>query len=201
LIHESSALSDEQIMARLGSAGQHPEGWFFPDTYLFAKGESDLLVLGRAHQAMLKQLESVWQQRAAGTPLRSSYDALILASIVEKETGRREDRGMIAAVFLNRLRAGMRLQTDPTVIYGLGARFDGNLRKRDIEMDQPFNSYTRDGLPPRPISMPGRESLMATIHPAASDALYFVSKGDGGSAFSRTLDEHNRAVQKFQLKR
>lgn len=201
LTHETSGLSDEQIMARLGSAGQHPEGWFFPDTYLFPKGESDISVLERAHQAMQKQLQSTWQQRAPGTPLRSPYEALILASIVEKETGRREDRGLVAAVFLNRLRTGMRLQTDPTVIYGLGTKFNGNLRKRDLETDHPFNSYTRDGLPPRPISMPGLESLKAVMNPASADVLYFVSKGDGSSAFSRTLDEHNRAVQKFQLKR
>lgn len=201
LVHDSASLSDGQIMAMVGSPGQHPEGWFFPDTYLFAKGESDLAVLTRAHQSMQKQLQSAWQQRAAGLPLRSPYEALILASIVEKETGRREDRAMIAAVFLNRLRTSMRLQTDPTVIYGLGTRFNGNLRKRDLEADQPYNSYTRDGLPPSPIAMPGKDSLLAVMNPATTDARYFVSRGDGSSEFSRTLEQHNRAVRKYQLKR
>jgi len=201
LTHESANLSDDQIMAHVGSPGQNPEGWFFPDTYLFAKGESDLAVLLRAHLAMQKQLQSAWEQRAPGLPLRSPYEALILASIVEKETGRREDRAMIAAVFLNRLRIGMRLQTDPSVIYGLGTKFDGNLRKRDLETDQPYNSYTRNGLPPSPIAMPGRDSLLATMNPATTNARYFVSRGDGSSEFSRTLDEHNHAVRKYQLKR
>lgn len=201
LAQDTAGLSNEEIMVRLGAPGTHPEGWFFPDTYFFAKGESDLSVLARAHQAMQKHLQFAWEQRPSDTPLRTPYEALILASIVEKETGRREDRGLIAAVFLNRLRVGMRLQTDPTVIYGLGTRFDGNLRKRDLETDHPFNSYRRDGLPPHPIAMPGRESLLAVMNPAPSNVMYFVSKGDGSSAFSRTLDEHNRAVQKFQLNR
>jgi len=201
LVHESAVMSDAQIMASVGSPGQHPEGWFFPDTYFFSKGESDLAVLTRAHQAMQKQLLSAWQQRVPDLPLRTPYEALILASIVEKETGRREDRTMIAAVFLNRLRTSMRLQADPTVIYGLGARFDGNLRKRDLETDNPYNSYTRDGLPPSPIAIPGKDSLLAVMSPAATDARYFVSRGDGSSEFSRTLEEHNRAVRKYQLKR
>lgn len=201
VLNESGGLGDAQIMARMGMPGDHPEGWFFPDTYRFPKGESDLAILAGAHAAMRKQLESAWQDREQGLPLRSPYEALILASIVEKETGRREDRPHIAAVFLNRLRLGMRLQTDPTVIYGLGSRFDGNLRKRDLETDGPFNTYTRAGLPPRPIAMPGRESIHAVMHPARSEALYFVARGDGSSEFSKTLDEHNRAVRKFQLKK
>lgn len=201
LLHDSDMLSDAEIMARLGSPGENAEGWFFPDTYLFAKGESDLKVLARAHRAMQKQLQSAWIRRPSDVPLRSPYEALILASIVEKETGRREDRAMIAGVFINRLRTGMRLQTDPTVIYGLGNKFDGNLRKRDLVTDQPFNTYMRDGLPPGPISMPGLASLKATLYPANTDALYFVARGDGSSVFSRSLEEHNRAVAKYQLKR
>ncbi len=200
LRHESDALGDEEIMSRLGSPGVRPEGWFFPDTYLFAKGESDMSVLARAHQAMQRQLQTAWAQRSPGLPLRSPFEALILASIVEKETGRSEDRSMIAGVFVNRLRAGMRLQTDPTVIYGLGSKFDGNLRKRDLLADHPFNTYMRDGLPPWPIAMPGQAALKAALVPANTDAFYFVARGDGSSAFSRTLQEHNRAVAKFQLK-
>ena len=201
LRHESDALSEAELMARLGSPGAKPEGWFFPDTYLFAKGESDMSVMAQAHQAMRKQLQSAWTQRSPNLPINSPYEALILASIVEKETGRSEDRTMIAGVFVNRLRARMRLQTDPTVIYGLGDRFDGNLRKRDLLANNPFNTYTRDGLPPGPIAMPGLASLKAALNPANTDALYFVARGDGSSAFSRTLQEHNRAVAKFQLKR
>jgi UPF0755 protein len=202
LRHDSAGLSDREVMQRLGSPDEKSaEGWFFPDTYLFAKGESDMAVLMRAHRTMQGHLESVWKKRAADSPLRKPYEALILASIVEKETGRSEDRTLVAGVFLNRLRIGMRLQTDPTVIYGLGARFDGNLRKRDLVADHPFNTYTRDGLPPGPIAMPGLASLQAAVEPAKIDALYFVARGDGSSAFSRTLEEHNRAVAKFQLKR
>ena len=196
--HELGSLSDLEIMEKLGSAGARPEGWFFPDTYLFAKGTTDLAILLRAHHAMQKKLESTWADRAPDSPLRSPYEALILASIVEKETGAAEDRARIASVFLNRMRIPMRLQTDPTVIYGLGERFDGNLRKRDLLADTPFNTYTRDGLPPTPIAMPGLAALQATLHPAKSDALYFVAKGNGASQFSRTLDEHNRAVARYQ---
>lgn len=201
IANETGSMTEAQIAARLGLPGSHPEGWFFPDTYLFPKGTSDLAILELAHSAMRKQLESAWQGREQGLPLRTEYEALILASIVEKETGRREDRAHVSAVFLNRLRLGMRLQTDPSVIYGLGDRFDGNLRRRDLETDGPFNTYLRSGLPPRPIAMPGRESLQAVMHPAKTDALYFVARGDGSSEFSKTLDEHNRAVRKFQLKR
>lgn len=196
--HDMGNFDELQIMEKLGSPGSLPEGWFFPDTYLFAKGTTDLSILLRAHHAMQKRLEAAWNDRAADSPLRSPYEALILASIVEKETGAPEDRARIAGVFVNRMRIGMKLQTDPTVIYGLGERFDGNLRKRDLLMDTPFNTYTRGGLPPAPIAMPGLASLQAALHPANSDALYFVAKGDGASQFSRTLDEHNRAVARFQ---
>lgn len=201
ITNETGSMTEAQIVSRLELPGGHPEGWFFPDTYLFPKGASDVAILELAHSAMRKQLELLWQGREQGLPLRSQYEALILASIVEKETGRREDRGHVAAVFHNRLRIGMRLQTDPTVIYGLGSRFDGNLRRRDLETDGPFNTYLRSGLPPRPIAMPGREAIRAVMHPAQTDALYFVARGDGSSEFSKTLDEHNRAVRKFQLKR
>ena len=198
LRHDTAGLPDREIMAKLGAPERSAEGWFFPDTYLFGKGESDLAVLARAHRAMEKQLESVWMQRPPDTPLRTPYEALILASIVEKETGRPEDRGLIAGVFTNRLRLGMRLQTDPTVIYGLGERFDGNLRKRDLVTDTPHNTYTRDGLPPTPIALPGLASLKAAVNPEKTDALYFVARGDGSSEFSRNLEQHVRAVDRFQ---
>ena len=198
--HDSAGLSDREIMDKLDASGRSAEGWFFPDTYLFGKGESDLAILARAHRTMQKQLESVWMQRAKNSPLRSPYEALILASIVEKETGRPEDRGLIAGVFSNRLRIGMRLQTDPTVIYGLGSKFDGNLRKRDLLADTPHNTYTRAGLPPSPIAIPGLASLRAAVKPDATDALYFVARGDGSSEFSPNLDQHNRAVARYQLR-
>jgi UPF0755 protein len=174
------------------------EGRFFPDTYTYAKGSSDLSVLQRAARAMDKKLAFAWAQRSPQSPLQSPEQALILASIVEKETGRGSDRPMISAVFSNRLRVGMRLQTDPTVIYGLGEKFDGNLRKVDLQTDTPWNTYTRAGLPPTPIAMPGKAALLAAVQPATSKALYFVAKGDGSSVFSATLDEHNRAVNKYQ---
>ncbi len=196
--HETAGLSDADLMAKLGSAGIPAEGRFFPDTYLFGKGESDLAVLGRAHRAMRKQLESAWIRRASDLPLSSADDALVLASIVEKETGSPKERALIAGVFTNRLRIRMPLQTDPTVIYGLGERFDGNLRKRDLLTDTPFNTYTRNGLPPSPIANPGLAALIAAVSPERTDALYFVAKGDGTHQFSRTLDEHNRAVARFQ---
>lgn len=191
--------TDAEVMAALGAAGKPAEGWFFPDTYRYGRGTSDLVVLERAHQAMRRHLAAVWEARAAGLPLRTPEEALILASIVEKETGVDADRAMIAGVFVNRLRIGMRLQTDPTVIYGLGARFDGNLRKRDLLADGPYNTYTRAGLPPTPIALPGRASLLAAANPAATGALYFVARGDGTSQFSQTLSEHNRAVARYQL--
>ena len=199
LKHDSATLSEVQIMGRLGAPEVFPEGIFFPDTYVFAKGSSDLAVLARARSAMKKQLESAWAGRAPDLPMTDPYEALILASIVEKETGRESDRTMIAAVFANRLRLGMKLQTDPSVIYGMGERFDGNLRKKDLVTDTPFNTYTRRGLPPHPIAMPGLASLAAVMHPAKTDALYFVSRGDGTSEFSRTLVDHNRAVAKYQM--
>jgi UPF0755 protein len=192
-------LDPEALMARLGRPGVHPEGRFFPSTYTYAKGSSDLALLRRAMQEMDQRLAAAWAQRAPDSPLRNPDEALILASIVEKETGRASDRGQISGVFNNRLRKGMLLQTDPTVIYGLGEKFDGNLRKRDLKADTPWNTYTRKGLPPTPIAMPGQESLLAAVQPEKSSALYFVARGDGTSAFSATLEEHNRAVRKYQL--
>jgi UPF0755 protein len=197
---ESAALSDAELMNRLGAPGTAPEGRFFPDTYTYAKGSSDLTVLRRAHAAMRKRVEAAWSQRAPDSPLKSADELLTLASIVEKETGRAEDRPMVASVFVNRLRIRMPLQTDPTVIYGLGERFDGNLRRKDLQTDTPYNTYTRAGLPPTPIALPGRDSLMAVVQPAGSKALYFVARGDGSSQFSETLADHNRAVDKYQRK-
>ena len=196
--HDLRGLSDADIAARLGIAPPLPEGMFFPDTYFFASGGSDLSVLQRAQRAMQSQLDTLWAGRADGLPLDNPYQALILASIIEKETGQAGERTMIAAVFVNRLRAGMRLQTDPSVIYGMGAGFDGDLRKRDLLADGPYNTYTRSGLPPTPIAMPGLAALTTALHPAASKALYFVSRGDGSSKFSESLAEHERAVTKYQ---
>jgi len=195
---DTRALTDEAIMAMLGRPAQHPEGRFFPDTYTYAKGSSDAAVLRRALRAMDKRLAAAWAQRSPQAVVKTPDEALILASIVEKETGKAEDRPLVAAVFNNRLRVGMPLQTDPTVIYGMGAAFDGNLRKKDLQADTPWNTYTRAGLPPTPISMPGKASLLAAVQPAPSNALYFVSRGDGSSHFSASLDEHNRAVNKYQ---
>ena len=197
LTPESAEWTTEAIMQKLGRAGLHPEGRFFPDTYTYAKGSSDLAVLARAARAMDKRLEVAWQVRSSTTPLTTPEQVLILASIVEKETGKPTDRAQIAGVFANRLRIGMLLQTDPTVIYGLGSSFDGNLRRRDLQFDTPYNTYTRPGLPPTPIAMPGRAALLAAVQPASTDALYFVARGDGSSAFSRTLEEHNRAVNHY----
>jgi UPF0755 protein len=197
---ESATLSDAALMERIGAPGSAPEGRFFPDTYTYAKGSSDLAVLRRAHVAMRKRVEAAWNQRAADSPLKSPDELLTLASIVEKETGRAEDRPMVASVFVNRLRIRMPLQTDPTVIYGLGERFDGNLRRKDLQTDTPYNTYTRAGLPPTPIALPGRDALMAVVQPANSKALYFVARGDGSSQFSDTLADHNRAVDKYQRK-
>jgi len=196
--HATRGLTDEEVLQRLGIEDASPEGLFFPDTYHFARGNSDLRVLRRAHRLMQSHLEAQWAARAPELPLATPYEALILASIVEKETGREEERPLVAAVFVNRLRKGMLLQADPTVIYGLGETFDGNLRTRDLVADVPYNTYTRAGLPPTPIAMPGLASLAATLNPPASDVLYFVSRGDGSSHFSRTLGEHERAVTKYQ---
>ena len=195
---DSQALDDEALMAQLGRPGVHPEGRFFPDTYSYAKGSSDLAVLQRAMKAMDKQLDKAWQARSALAAVKSPEEALILASIVEKETGKASDRPQISGVFNNRLRIGMLLQTDPTVIYGLGAGFDGNLRRSDLRGDTPYNTYTRGGLPPTPIAMPGKSAMLAAVQPADTRAVYFVAKGDGSSHFSATLDEHNRAVNRFQ---
>lgn len=196
----TQGLSEAQLMQALGDSATSAEGRFFPDTYVYSRGVSDLTVLRRAHAALQRRLDAVWQQRSADTPLKSAEQALILASIVEKETGPKDDPGLVAAVFLNRLRIGMPLQTDPTVIYGLGESFDGNLRKRDLQSDGAYNTYTRTGLPPTPIAMPGMASLQAVVKPTPSKALYFVSRGDGSSVFSENLADHNRAVNKYQRK-
>jgi UPF0755 protein len=198
--HDTAGLSDAELLTRIGATESHPEGLFFPDTYLFAKQSSDLDVLRRAYRAMQRRLAAEWQGRESSVPYAKPYEALIMASIIEKETGQASDRPSIASVFANRLRQGMLLQTDPTVIYGLGEQFDGNLRKRDLTTDTPYNTYTRPGLPPTPIAMPGLASLQAALHPAVSGNLYFVARGDGSSVFSRTLEEHNRAVARYQKK-
>ncbi len=191
-------LPDADLMARLGAAGTSPEGAFHPDTYFFAAGNADVAVLKRALHAQQTRVADAWARRAPNVPLKSPAEVLVLASIVEKETGRASDRPLIASVFVNRLRYGMRLQTDPTVIYGMGERFDGNLRKRDLEADTPWNTYTRDGLPPTPIAMASQASLDAVVNPPATEFLYFVARGDGSSHFSTNLADHNRAVSKFQ---
>ena len=201
LKQDLDGLSPAQIMDRIGYPGRHPEGRFFPDTYRVAKNAPASSVLRQAAQAMEQRLAEAWSQRIPTTPLRSPEEALILASIVEKETGLESDRAQVAGVFSNRMRIGMRLQTDPTVIYGLGERFDGNLRRIDLLTDTPYNSYTRAGLPPTPISMPGWNSLLAAVQPEPTKALYFVSRGDGSSHFSATLPEHNAAVRRFILQR
>ena len=198
LRHDTQALSDGEIMLRLGAEGRAPEGMFFPDTYLFAKQSSDLEVLRRAYREMQAHLDEEWRDRGEGLPYRNAYEGLVLASIVEKETGQAGDRPAIASVFVNRLKRGMMLQTDPSVIYGMGETFDGNLRRRDLTTDTPYNTYTRGGLPPTPIAMPGLASLHAAFHPPLSDMLYFVARGDGSSQFSRSLEEHNRAVARYQ---
>jgi UPF0755 protein len=198
LRHDTAGLSDADLLERIGAVSGHPEGRFFPGKYLFAKGSSDTEVLRQAYVQMERRLAAAWAERDPSSPVASPYEALILASIVEKETGQASDRAMIAGVFANRLRTRMLLQTDPSVIYGLGDAFDGNLRKRDLVTDGPYNTYTRPGLPPTPISLPGQASLDAAVKPAKTDALYFVARGDGSSHFSRSLDEHNRAVSKYQ---
>ena len=196
--HDTKGMSDQEVMRLIGASETFSEGLFFPDTYLFAKQSRDIDVLSRAYRTMRRHLAREWESRAAGLPYTDISQALIMASIVEKETGQDQDRPMVAAVFVNRLRLGMLLQTDPTVIYGIGDHFDGNLRKRDLLADTPYNTYTRTGLPPTPIAMPGLASLQAALHPAQSQAIYFVARGDGSSQFSRTLDEHNQAVNRYQ---
>lgn len=197
LTPDSIGMQPDLIMEKLGKPGLHAEGRFFPDTYTYAKGSSDLAVLKRAARAMDKRTEAAWALRSPDTPLQTPEQALILASIIEKETGKPSDRALIAGVFGNRLRLGMPLQTDPTVIYGMGDKFDGNLRKRDLQLDTPYNTYTRSGLPPTPIAMPGNAALLAAVQPAPTKALYFVARGDGSSQFSANLDDHNRAVNKY----
>ncbi|MFA6178349.1 MAG: endolytic transglycosylase MltG [Candidatus Methylopumilus sp.] len=197
--HMTMAYTDRQILDEIGVNAMSAEGQFFPDTYFFSRNSSDKEILKRAYQTMQTKLDAAWINRAAGLPYDSPYKALIMASIVEKETGKSSERPLIAGVFINRLRLGMRLQTDPTVIYGLGENFDGNLRRKDLLTDSPYNTYTRAGLPPTPIAMPGMASIEAALNPAKTKAIYFVGKGDGSHAFSATLLEHNRAVNKYQL--
>jgi UPF0755 protein len=200
--HDTRGLDEAEILSRLGAKYPAAEGLFFPDTYHFDSGSSDLLVLRRAYRLMQGHLEEQWKGRASNVPFATPYEALILASIVEKETGRPADRPLVAAVFVNRLRKGMLLQADPTVIYGMGLAYEGsNIRKRDLTTDTPYNTYTRTGLPPTPIAMPGLPALAATLNPPASDVLFFVAKGDGTSHFSRTLGEHESAVTKYQRSR
>lgn len=198
LRHDTAGLDDMALLAELGIEASHPEGLFFPDTYYFDIGSSDKALYLRAYHAMQQILQQAWESRAEGLPYRTPYEVLIVASIIEKETGVPEERPRIAAVLVNRLRLGMRLQTDPTVIYGMGERFDGNLRKVDLATDTPYNTYTRAGLPPTPIALPSAASIRAAVNPEASRFLYFVSKGDGRHHFSETLDEHNRAVARYQ---
>lgn len=200
LEHTLTGMSDEAIMERLGHSGEHPEGRFLPDTYHFPKNLSDVAFLRRAYDAMASVLAQEWETRAVGLPLETSYEALILASIVEKETGLASERRAIAGVFVRRLEKRMRLQTDPTVIYGMGERYKGNIRKSDLQEDTPYNTYRRAGLPPTPIAMPGRDAIHATLHPDDSKNIYFVARGDGSHHFSTTLEEHNNAVIKYQLK-
>ncbi|HEY1149605.1 MAG TPA: endolytic transglycosylase MltG [Pseudoduganella sp.] len=198
LKHDTADLSDKELMERVNPDFKDPEGLFFPDTYLFAKGSSELQIFKQAHQMLIQRLQEAWEKRSADLPYTSPYQALTMASIVEKETGQKSERSMIAAVFVNRLKLGMLLQTDPTVIYGMGAKFDGNIRKKDLETDTPYNTYLRTGLPPTPISLPGVQSLMAAMSPAKTGALYFVSRGNGTSQFSDNLTDHNRAVNQYQ---
>jgi UPF0755 protein len=196
-----TGMSDKEILRAIGSQYQVPEGLFFPDTFYFDRNTTDIELLKTSYNAMQTKLEKAWQGRELGLPYKNSYQALIMASIVEKETGKASERPMIAGVFVNRMRIGMRLQTDPTVIYGMGIRFDGNIRKKDLSIDTPYNTYTRGGLPPTPIAMPGLAAIEAALHPEKTKALYFVGKGDGSHAFSNNLTDHNRAVARYQLKK
>ena len=198
--HTLAGKTDAQLREALAIEEPSVEGWLFPNTYRFPPGSADVDIVKRAHAAMAKRLADAWASRAPHAALRTPYEALILASIVEKETALPDERALVAAVFLNRLERGMRLQTDPTVIYGMGENYAGNIRKKDLTADTPWNTYTRDGLPPTPIAMPGAAALAAAMHPAEAPFLYFVARGDGSHEFSRTLEEHNRAVAKYQLK-
>jgi UPF0755 protein len=195
---EAARLPAEKLLSVLGAEHPHPEGLFAPETYVFEPGTSDLDILRQAYQMQMKRLAEAWERRAPNLPYRTPYEALIMASIIEKETGQAAERALVAGVFVNRLRIGMLLQTDPTIIYGLGAKFDGNLRKRDLVTDGPYNTYTRPGLPPTPIALPGKASIDAALQPAQTAALYFVARGDGTSQFSTNLADHNRAVDKYQ---
>lgn len=197
----SDELSNEQVMAELDLPEDHPEGLFFPDTYLYTLGMSDRDILLRAHQRMQQELEAAWAQRVEGLPIETPYEALILASIIEKETGVPHERGEIAGVFTRRLQKGMRLQTDPTVIYGMGEGWQGNIRRSDLRRPTPYNTYTIDGLPPTPIAMPGRDSLLAAVNPTPGKSLFFVARGDGSHVFSETLQQHNSAVRHYQILR
>jgi UPF0755 protein len=200
LKHDTAGMTDAQLLAAIGASGTsitNAEGLFFPDTYLFDKGASDLEVYRRAYRLMQQQLDRAWAQRAPGLPYDTPYEALKMASLIEKETGKASDRALVAAVFANRLRLGMPLQTDPAVIYGMGSDYSGHLRRRDLQTDTPYNTYTRRGLPPTPIALPGAASLEAAMRPASTNALYFVSRGDGSSIFSDTLDDHNKAVDRY----
>ncbi|HEX7644577.1 MAG TPA: endolytic transglycosylase MltG [Burkholderiaceae bacterium] len=198
LKHETAQWSDRELLAKITPDYTAPEGLFFPDTYLFAPGASDLQIYKQAHLQMMKRLSEDWARHDPEVPVKSPYEALILASIVEKETGQKSERAMVAGVFANRLRRGMLLQTDPTVIYGMGDKYQGQIHKKDLQTDTPYNTYTRAGLPPTPISLPGAASLDAAMNPAKTEALYFVSRNDGTSKFSDSLDEHNHAVNEYQ---
>jgi len=198
IVKQITDLPGAELMAKIGASEKEPEGWFFPDTYFFATGTTDASILVRAHRLMRERLAAAWEARATGLPIATPYEALILASLVEKETGRASDRPLVASVFENRLRQGMYLQTDPSVIYGIGEHFKGYLTRRDLERDQVFNTYTREGLPPTPIALPSQASLDAVLHPPSTPYLYFVARGDGSSEFSANLADHNRAVAKYQ---
>ena len=198
LQRDSAGLDEAEILKRIGADENHPEGLFMPETYGFAPGTSDLEIYRQAYRLMKRKLGEAWEKRQPGLPIADPYQALVLASIVEKETGRPEERGKVAAVFVNRLRVGMMLQSDPTTIYGLGERFDGNLRKIDLQTDTPYNTYTRTGLPPTPIAMSSEAAIQAALNPAKTDALYFVSRGDGTHVFSSSLEAHNQAVNRYQ---
>jgi UPF0755 protein len=200
LRHDTAELSDKELIAKIAPEAKfkQPEGLFFPDTYLFAKGSSELQIYKQAHQAMMNHLNAAWEKRDPSLPYANPYEALIMASIVEKETGQKSERSMIAGVFVNRLKAGMLLQTDPTVIYGMGEKYEGKISKKDLTTDTPYNTYVRAGLPPTPIALPGLQSLSAALSPARTEALYFVSRGDGTSKFSDNLNDHNKAVNQYQ---
>lgn len=199
ITHDLNSQDARQLMQELGIDKPHAEGWFFPDTYHFVRGTSGKDLLKRAHAAMRDQLDAEWQQRDTGLPYKTPYEALTMASIIEKETGIASERQQIAGVFVRRLRKGMRLQTDPTVIYGIGESYDGNIRRKDLRTDTPYNTYTRGGLPPTPIAMPGLAAIHAALHPAKGNSLYFVASGGGAHVFSATLEQHNEAVIKYQL--